>query len=156
MLLRRSSTGTDRLRLIGATFALLFLLGGAAACSSDSDSKKDTSTETTTAADGTSGENAAELPAGFPADVPLPDFQKVDIIKEATDALPDSWVVMLTVDPSLETDGDELIDSYAEQLVDAGYEVDDSGPAVTASNDDWELSFHSSLDGTLTVSTMPV
>lgn len=160
----------SRARVLGAGLALALLLGGTVACSSDSDSdsKKETSSapvdgadpaDTDSGSDGGSSSSdtgsPAGLPDGFPSDVPLPDASKVDVIKKETEALPGSWVLLLTIDPSLEASGDEIVDAYAEQLRGAGFEVDDSGPAAEATSDAWSINFHSSMDGTLTVGTMP-
>lgn len=153
---------SQRARALGAAFAVAMLLGGTAACSSDSDSKSGDKSSSGSNTKSDSSEAASEagsdqgLPEGFPDDIPMPAFEKANVIKSATDATPDIWVLMLTIDPTLEVTGESLIAAYSAQLEDAGYEVGDNGAGgAEAKNDKWMIDFHSSMDGTMTVGTYP-
>lgn len=136
------------------------------ACSSDSDGSADTDSATTVAAATDGVDDAADgdrsgatdttgLPAGFP-DVPLPEFTKVDVIKAETETAP-GWNVMFTVDETLATPGDDIVNAYVEQLEAAGYEVegDTSDVTIEATRDGTAIHFHSSMDGTITIGVMP-
>lgn len=144
------------IKALFATFALIGMLA-AGACSSGSTTSTD---GTTVAAGANAGDNDADapksgsdggLPDGFP-DIPLPDFDKVDVVKSGAGDSP-GWSVLLTVDPTLKTDGDEILTAYVEQLEAAGYEIegDISDASIGATKDGMDIHFHSSMDGTITV-----
>lgn len=125
-----------------------------AACSSDSDSSRDGAATTIQAGGGAADDGSSsngELPDGFP-DIPVPDFEKADVVKSGTETSP-GWSVLLTVDPSLETNGDQIITAYAEQLEAAGYEIegDTTDVSIQATKDGTDVTFHSSMDGTITI-----
>lgn len=86
----------------------------------------------------------------------MPAFEKANVIKAATDDTQGMWVLMLTIDPTLKETGESLIAAYSAQLEEAGYEVGDNGPSGgEATNDKWMINYHSSMDGTLTLGTIP-
>lgn len=142
-----------KVRALVAAFAVVVLLGGTAACSSDSDSKSSGGSSSASKSKSGSGK---KLPDGFPDDVPMPKSEKVSVIRSATDDSPGFWIVMTTIDPSLKKTSESLMAAYSDQLEKAGFELSDKGSSsVEAENDKWSITFHSSMDGTLTISTMP-
>lgn len=145
-------------RTLFAALAVVMFLGGAAACSSDSDSTtagdSSSATQPESGSDNQSKSGSdAELPEGFPDDVPMPDFKKISVLQPPTETSPGSWNVLVTIDPSMTEASESLIEAYTTQLADAGYEVDDSSANVEAENDKWRIYFHSSADGTLAIGT---
>lgn len=144
-------------RVFLAACALVGLLG-VTACSSDSSSKSDSPADQNADADrdATGGGDSGEgRPDGFP-DIPLPDHSKFDVIKSETDTSP-GWSVLFTVDPTLAKDSDEIVTEYADQLEGDGYEIegDATDASVQATKDDTYITFHSSMDGTITIGVMP-
>lgn len=137
------------------------LLGGTAACSSDSDSKSaDKSSSATDAKSGSTSKSESGStegrPDGFPDDVPLPEFEDVSVIQSATDDSPGSWSLVLTIDPTLKETSEDLMAAYGAQLEEAGFELDDpTSNNVEAVNDKWTVFYHSAMDGTLTIGTSP-
>lgn len=145
-----------RTRALLASLAVVTLLGGTVACSSGSDSTSaDTSASAPKSGSKSKADSATEIPDGFPDDVPLPEFEKIQVIKRGTETMPGAWVVLVTIDPTLEERGEDLMAAYSKQLEGAGFEVeeDDDGTAE-AENDTWSVGYHSSMDGTLTISTI--
>lgn len=155
-----TSARRQKVRTLGAAFAVAMLLGGTAACSSDSKSADKSSSETDSKADSSateteSGSNGS-LPDAFPADIPMPDFEKANVLKAATDDMPGNWNLILVIDPSMEESQESLVAAYSSQLEAAGYELSDSGAGGSmAENDKWTIIFHSSASGTLTIGTIP-
>lgn len=155
----RSSTA----RALRAAFSVAMLLGATAACSSDSDSdSKNSSDPVSVGADKPDSAEEPESgsdqdrPDGFPDDIPLPEFSDLNTTMSATDDSPGYWSLVLTIDPSMQESGESIMDAYSTQLQDAGYEVDGAGTGnVEAENEEWTITFHSSMDGTLTISTSP-
>ncbi len=158
----RSSAVRKRLHVL---FALIATLGvfTVSACSSDSDSSGgdaetvEVSGQTDdgdTSDDGGSSSAAGQVPDAFP-DVPLPEYSDVKIINKGE---PDGsfMQLMFIVDPSMETDGDEIMDAYSAQLEADGFEVDDSGPSTSATKGDLELDYHSAGDGTISIAVIGV
>lgn len=142
-------------RALGVLVAAV-LVFGASACSSDSSSDADSANvEPGSATPKSDGGSKGDRPDGFPDDVPLPEFEKINVLMRGTDDTPDIWSVMLTIDPTLSETGDDLMDAYRGQLEDAGYVVEEAGAGVfEAENDEWSINFHSSMDGTLTIGTV--
>lgn len=140
--------------------ALLLVLGlaGASACSSSSDSsdaKGDSIGVSDAGPDSDSGTGSgsgadADVPEWW-GDLPVPDgVESVQVIAQPrSDG--GGGQLMFIIDPSMTADGDEIVAKFSDQLRDAGYEVDDDGPAIEATKGDTELSYHSSADGTLSV-----
>jgi hypothetical protein len=145
--------------------ACLALLGlvFVASCSSDSSSSTD-GADATAQADARSDDDAdgnktddggskasGNVPEGFP-DIPLPEFTKADVVKSGAGESP-GWSVLFTVDPTLETDGDRILTDYAAQLEAAGYQIegDTTDPSIEANKGDTLITFHSSMDGTITI-----
>jgi len=150
-----TSARPHRAGVLLAGIAVAMLLGGTAACSSDSEAETKSTGSSPSAPSSKASPNEGR-PDGFPADVPLPEAAKIDTIKSATDATPGMWVVMVTVDPTLAESGEKLKAAFGTQLEEAGYEVSEpDGSNVSAQNEDWEITFHSSMDGTLTIATSP-
>jgi len=143
-----------------AVVSLLFV----ASCSSDADSSGDGGATTIQSdaqtddagggSDGNAPSSNGDLPDGFP-DIPVPEFAKADIIKSETGSSP-GWSVMLTVDETLGTPSDEILDGYAAQLEAAGYEIagDTTDVSIEAKKGDTTITFHSSMNGTITIGVM--
>lgn len=149
-----------KVRALVAAASAVMLLGGAAACSSSSDATRaggNSATSSSRSDSGATSKSSADegLPDGFP-DVPMPVAEKVSVVKSATDATPGIWVVVATIDPTLTKSGESLLAAYGAQLEAAGFTVDDGdGSNLQAENDDWTINAHSSMDGTLTIGTVP-
>ena len=118
---RRSRAGA----VLIATVALLALTLSACGGSDD-----DAPSPSKASADSGSAENSsgANLPEGFPENVPLPEHNE---IKTASALTEDSWRLMLLVDP----DAEGIIEQYAQQLTDAGFEVSTDSSMVSGNND---------------------
>ncbi|MFA5565568.1 MAG: hypothetical protein WC184_07195 [Acidimicrobiia bacterium] len=173
---RASHSLLGRLLAVVAVGALFF--GGVVACSSDSESEGqngqgvnlgqassdvdndgDEGAEADNGADEGASSDAgsqerSDLPDGFP-NIPLPNFTKSSTLMSG-DNPGGTFSVLLTIDPSLNKSGDDLIEEYRTQLVGEGFEVLDEGPpSAELENDEWTIYFHSSMDGTLTVAVSP-
>lgn len=130
-----------------------------ASCTSDSDSSSDrgdTTVQSDAQTDDDASDDAApssngEVPDGFP-DIPLPEFTKADVVKSGAGDSP-GWSVLFTIDPTLETDGDQILTDYSAQLEAAGYAIegDTTDVNIEANKDDTMITFHSSMDGTITI-----
>lgn len=144
-----------------AVVGLLFV----ASCSSDSDSSSDgadtaiqsdaqTDADDGGASDDESTSSNGELPDGFP-DIPLPEFTKADVVKSGAGDSP-GWSVLFTIDPTLETDGDQILTDYSAQLEAAGYAIegDTTDVNIEANKGDTMITFHSSMNGTITIGVM--
>lgn len=94
--------------------------------------------------------DAGDLPEDFPTDVPLPGYKAVHKVGSSTEGF-QYWSVVFELDYATETP----VADYAAILEDAGYTIDDaSANNVDAEGQQWDVSFHSALEGTLTVSVM--
>jgi hypothetical protein len=94
--------------------------------------------------------SADDLPEGFPTEVPLPEYSSAKELGTASGPL-ENWSVLLTVSPPSETP----VEDYAALLVDAGYTVEDGpGGSIDAEGPVWDVSFHSSLSGTVSITVM--
>lgn len=92
------------------------------------------------------------LPEGFPSDVPLPDFTSAKKIGgESGPDIDSPWWSLVVM---LENPTDNPVEDYAAQLSDAGYTLSTASGTTEAEGPDWEISFHSSMDNTLTVAVM--
>jgi len=89
-----------------------------------------------------------DLPDGFPTDVPLPGFTTSHKVGGSTEGF-QYWTVVLELDYATETP----VEDYVAILKDAGYAIDDeSSSNIDAEGSVWDVSFHSALSGTLTIS----
>ncbi len=141
-------------RTLLASVAVVMVLGGTVACSSSSDSK--IADKSSSGSKSKSGSKSQELPEGFPDDVPLPEFEKVSVLMNGAANASDVWSVMVIIDANLKESSESLMAAYTAQLEGAGYELkDEDGSNVEAENDKWEIAFHSSADGTLTIGISP-
>lgn len=155
-----TTTATARLTKVGGLLSAALLgalLTGCATSNDASAGDKDTAgtvtAETSTAApaDEPDADSARdELPEGFPSDVPLPGFTGAHKVAGSTE---DSsyWIVVLELTSATETP----VADYAAMLEAEGYVIDgDVDTKVEAVGSEWDISFHSGLGGTITISVM--
>jgi hypothetical protein len=100
--------------------------------------------------DEVSDASADDLPDGFPDDVPLPGYSSAKELGTPSGPL-EAWSVLLKTSPRTETP----VEDYAALLEDEGYTVE-SGPgeSMDAEGSDWDVTFHSSLSGTVSITVM--
>jgi len=135
--------------LVGAVALSATLLSG---CGDDSSPEGNTTGRSADQkADGTKASRPA-LPEHFPEEVPLPEFTSASKIGGQSGPDVDSpwWSVLLMLEEPTTTP----VEDYAAQLTSAGYTVTTDTYATEAVGADWEISFHSSMENTLTVSVI--
>lgn len=144
--------------LLGAAVLTIALLSG---CSDDS-SADGNGAETASGQDSGDGKGQESgggerasgdgLPEDFPDDVPLPGFDSAKRIggESGPEVASEWWSVLIMLENPTETP----VEDYAAQLSDAGYTVTTGSAATEAIGPDWEISFHSSMENTLTVGVM--
>lgn len=91
---------------------------------------------------------AALSGCGSESAVPLPGFHTANKIGGSADT--GFWSVLLQLTDASDTP----VEDYAAQLTDAGYTVEDGSGGKEATNDTWDVSFHSSMAKTLTISVI--
>lgn len=94
---------------------------------SPSQSSSNESNEDKTHSGPTGSEDSADLPDGFPDDVPLPEHDRISSGSQLTET---TWRLLLVVDP----DDDDAAKNYASTLTDAGFEVETSDVMVSANS----------------------
>ena len=141
------------LRKFGALLGAVALSAALLAACGDGSSDGDT---TGTSSKQESGDNTKSsgdgLPEDFPDDVPLPEFDSAKKIggDSGPDIDHDWWSVMFMLKNSTDTP----VEDYAAQLSNAGYTVSTDSGTTEAIGPKWEISFHSSMDNSLTVGVM--
>lgn len=130
----------------------LFLTGcsGEPAPDSAAETSSVQETDNTSKVSGDSKKQSGDgLPEDFPQDVPVPEFTSVKKIggESGPDVNSDWWSIKVMLKGSTQTP----VEDYAAQLSDAGYTVSTDSGTTVAVGPNWEISFHSSMEGTLTV-----
>ena len=151
MKITSTSTTATPLRKVGAVLgAVVLSIALLSGCGDDSSAEGDGAGAAAGQESGNGTKATGDgLPEGFPADVPLPEFDSAR--KIGGDSGPDVdhewWSILLM----LENPTDTPVEDYAAQLSDAGYTVTTEEYATEAEGPEWEISFHSSMENTLTV-----
>lgn len=137
--------------LLGAIALSTAMLSG---CSGKSSTDDNNTTATSSAQESGDSTKASGdgLPEDFPEDVPLPEFTSAKKIggESGPDVNTDWWSIMVMLKSTTETP----VEDYAAQLSDVGYTVSTDSGTTEAVGPNWEISFHSSMENTLTVGVM--
>lgn len=154
-----STAATDlSLRKVGALLGAVALsITLLSSCSSEAPAEENTAEESSVQEPDDNKEADDEvsddvLPEDFPEDVPLPEFTSTKKIggESGPDVDSDWWSIMVMLKNPTETP----VEDYAAQLSDAGYTVSTDSGTTEAIGPEWEISFHSSLENTLTVGVL--
>lgn len=137
-------------RAVALLCAALLSLAVLTGCGSDSEDSSTAGSSSDQQSEPDTKSPTADLPDGFPADVPLPDYSSANKLPSASGPL-DTWAVMLDLSTPTETP----VEDYAAQLEDAGYTLKEGlGGSMTAGGPSWDIVFHSSMKNTLSVTVM--